>query len=50
MTIGLAERTATMWVVVGADGQVVVVFSGEQAQEAAGEWAARGYVVRTIEG
>ncbi len=45
----LAERAATMWVVLGPDGRVLIAFSGELAEEAAREWETDGFRVRAVE-
>lgn len=45
----VAEQTTTTWVVLGADGRVIIGFSGAMAADAAHEWEARGFLVCAID-
>jgi hypothetical protein len=44
-----AVRVQPMRAVLDSDGRVVVLFAGDDAADAAQEWAERGYRVETIE-
>jgi hypothetical protein len=49
MTTQAAVRVQSMRAVLDSDGRVVVLFAGEDADDAAQEWAERGYRVESIE-
>jgi hypothetical protein len=48
MTTQAAVRVETMRAVLDSEGHVVVLFAGNDADEAAQEWAERGYRIETI--
>ena len=48
MTTQTTVREQTMRAVLDGDGRVVVLFAGNDADDAAQEWAERGYRVETL--
>ena len=48
MSTQTAVRVEPMRAVLDGDGHVVVIFAGNEADEAAQEWADRGYRVESL--
>jgi hypothetical protein len=48
--MSMLTSTETLWVVVDAHEQVVLICSGTDGAAAAAEWVERGYTVRTVAG
>lgn len=48
MTTATSTQVHTEWAVFGADGKVVVIFSGRDAYNAAREWEIRGYRIEAF--